>query len=317
MMMDCPRCGFNQPKDRFCASCGLDVDQFQAKPTALWLRILQNPNFHLSLIGLLLVVVAGYIFYSRSEMLGREVDDLLRSTPLSSRDSRDTSEEDSTDAPVQAAAFAAGTDAQTADDLAETATLQSVAATETAKVAAAPKVQKIEVGAWEVPRDTLSALIVDAERLIEASEGRAYYWAQGAKVSEALQAAARHLALNRTMASQAQAQAIIETPASAGEGFHFGFMSEVTKADGKHIAIRWQGNWILTPAADNVPIAQASMSGAAAMGPQSLVMIVLEPTTRNVREDLLLRAGEGPWSIFASEDFRSGATDWVILLQPK
>lgn len=53
------------------------------------------------------------------------------------------------------------------------------------------------------------------------------------------------------------------------------------------------------------------------MGPQSLVMIVLEPTTRNVREDLLLRAGEGPWSIFSSEDFRSGATDWVILLQPK
>src|SRR5579871_4315876 len=91
MMMDCPRCGFSQPKDRYCANCGLDVEHFHAKPAPIWIRLLQNPNFHLSLIAILLVFVVGYILYSRSG-LTREVGHLLRGTPLSSRDAGDPRE---------------------------------------------------------------------------------------------------------------------------------------------------------------------------------------------------------------------------------
>ena len=29
MIQDCPRCGFVQPKDRYCASCGLDIESYR------------------------------------------------------------------------------------------------------------------------------------------------------------------------------------------------------------------------------------------------------------------------------------------------
>lgn len=318
MMMDCPRCGFNQPKDRFCASCGLDVDQFRAKPTPLALRILRNSNFHLGLIGLLIVLAVGYIFYSRSEMLTREVGNLFGS-PLSSRDSiegeEDNSSADALPVPPVPAEIPDDTGEAAVEAELDAAAGGAKALNEPAKPAV--EVQKIEVGAWEVPRETLSTLIVDAEKLNEGAEGRAYYWAQGSKIAEVLQAGARHLALNRTMPLTPGSQAIMETPATVPEGFHFGFMAELSKIEGKDFLVRWQGDLVLTGTAENAATNVTNLAGSATLGPQSVMMIVLEPTTRGVREDLLTRAGEGPWSVFASEHFRAGSTDWVILLQPK
>lgn len=63
-MMECPRCGFVQPEDQFCANCGLDVEHFQPAPTPIHKKLVKNPSFHL---GLILVVVALIFFYIRQE----------------------------------------------------------------------------------------------------------------------------------------------------------------------------------------------------------------------------------------------------------
>src|SRR5665213_2534728 len=89
MMMDCPRCGFAQPKDRYCASCGLDIDNFTAKPKPLLVRLLQNPNVHLGLIGILVFLIVGYIFYSQRGLVSRQVSALFDGTPVASRDAGD------------------------------------------------------------------------------------------------------------------------------------------------------------------------------------------------------------------------------------
>src|SRR6185312_12310386 len=86
MMMECPRCGFSQPKDRYCASCGLDIEQFLKKPKPLWIRIAQNSNFHLSLIAILMVLVVGYLFNASHGVVARRMNALLKGTPLSSRE---------------------------------------------------------------------------------------------------------------------------------------------------------------------------------------------------------------------------------------
>ncbi len=88
-MMECPRCGFTQPEDRYCASCGLDVNNYVAKPKPLFMRIVQNSNLHLSLIGILIALVIGYIFYSQRDLMSREVHHLMGGTPLLSRDAED------------------------------------------------------------------------------------------------------------------------------------------------------------------------------------------------------------------------------------
>jgi hypothetical protein len=46
-------------------------------------------------------------------------------------------------------------------------------------------------------------------------------------------------------------------------------------------------------------------------------MLVYEPANRSPRQEYISRAGEGPWSVFTSDAFRAGATDWIVLVQLK
>src|SRR4051794_27615155 len=85
MMMECPRCGFTQPKDQYCAKCGLDGDAYAAKPKPFVGRVLQNPNLHLPLIFALIAVTVGYIIFSQASIVTRQVGRFF-GTPISSRD---------------------------------------------------------------------------------------------------------------------------------------------------------------------------------------------------------------------------------------
>lgn len=51
--MECPRCGFSQPDDRFCANCGLNVAAYLARPKPLSKKIFGHPLTYLvAAIGL-------------------------------------------------------------------------------------------------------------------------------------------------------------------------------------------------------------------------------------------------------------------------
>ncbi len=46
MLINCPRCGFQQPKDKYCAQCGVDMETFKpASPPALK-RFFETPSFN-------------------------------------------------------------------------------------------------------------------------------------------------------------------------------------------------------------------------------------------------------------------------------
>lgn len=55
MLINCPRCGFQQPKDKYCAQCGVDIETFKPVTPPAWKRFLGSPLTQLSL----LVIVAG------------------------------------------------------------------------------------------------------------------------------------------------------------------------------------------------------------------------------------------------------------------
>lgn len=65
-MVECPRCGFIQPDDRYCANCGLDSLAYTPKPTPLYLKILKNIVFQLSL-AVIAVVVFIALLYKRQD----------------------------------------------------------------------------------------------------------------------------------------------------------------------------------------------------------------------------------------------------------
>lgn len=76
MLINCPRCGFSQPKDQYCAQCGVDMDAFKPKAEPLLKKILQSTTTHIIL--LLLAAVIGGQFIIRSENPQRWVQKMTR-----------------------------------------------------------------------------------------------------------------------------------------------------------------------------------------------------------------------------------------------
>lgn len=52
MLINCPRCGFQQPNDTFCARCGVDMETYKPAEIPGWKKILANPLIQLSLLVL-------------------------------------------------------------------------------------------------------------------------------------------------------------------------------------------------------------------------------------------------------------------------
>lgn len=353
MMMECPRCGFTQPKDRYCASCGLDVDSFVVKPQPVLLRILQNPNFHLSLIGILIVLVVGYIFYTQGAVVTRQMGQLLEGLPLLSRDAGDPNSPDG----MQTEAAATGMDAanvvaeaNSLPESTETSTTESA----TAAAAAAAIFDKLDVSSWEIPKDALAPLIASGtERVGEGNAGRAFLIANGEKVSEAIQSAGHRLSVGRTVSLTTGTAAQIEAPMAPNDPFQFGFYVQIVKHENRVVSVKWDSTLIL-PAGDGGaagagggpgggefgasggegargqapgsggamtpptrPPIESMLTGRADLKDKSILLIIFDPATHIVREDLVSRAGDGPWNIFLSENYRTSATDWVMLIELK
>jgi hypothetical protein len=64
-------------------------------------------------------------------------------------------------------------------------------------------------------------------------------------------------------------------------------------------------------------VMEASLAGTATLAPQGAVVLLLDPPNRAPRDEYLAKAGYGPWTVFSSPEFRSGITDWVVVIQLK
>jgi len=320
MMMDCPRCGFSQPKDRYCANCGLDVETFRAKPKPLFLRLLQNPNFHLGLIVLLIVAVAAFLLLNQRHALVRGAE-RLRGTPLSSREAADP---EALESVKTSPAPAPKAPTPPPEPVAAAAPAPPPSTTE--KIAQ-PEPKKLDLSFWEVQREVLVQVMNGAERMGEGSAGRAFLIRDGAKTLEALKSGARRLSANRAAPLQTGSQILVVTPPTTQEPFQVGLAVQLAKWENKEALLRWDVQLVLsqpeTPqeAASTTPTLKAAVEstliGGSALTVSGLIAIVLEPNNRHPREEYLSKAGEGPWSIFSSENFRNGLSDWLLILQIK
>ncbi len=64
MLVNCPKCGFSQPQDRYCANCGVDMQLYRPQGTPFWKKILGNPFLHVAVI--FAVVLASILFIQKS-----------------------------------------------------------------------------------------------------------------------------------------------------------------------------------------------------------------------------------------------------------
>ncbi len=73
MQVLCPKCGFSQPKDQYCAKCGVDMDRYKPTPTATWKKILQNPFLHLLWIFFLAFTSIQFIQKNRRDEMKQRI----------------------------------------------------------------------------------------------------------------------------------------------------------------------------------------------------------------------------------------------------
>jgi hypothetical protein len=55
-MVDCPKCGFQQPADRYCAKCGIDMIKLRKNPAAIFAAALKKPGV-LAIIAVIAIIL--------------------------------------------------------------------------------------------------------------------------------------------------------------------------------------------------------------------------------------------------------------------
>ncbi len=69
MIINCPRCGFSQPKDKYCARCGLDIETYRPPEVPFLKKLFGNPVTQLSLVLLMALGSGLYVYrHNRQEI---------------------------------------------------------------------------------------------------------------------------------------------------------------------------------------------------------------------------------------------------------
>jgi hypothetical protein len=61
MLINCPRCGFSQPKDQYCASCGVNIETYVPVKPSVWKKVFSSTAPQVFLV---VVVALGISYYT-------------------------------------------------------------------------------------------------------------------------------------------------------------------------------------------------------------------------------------------------------------
>lgn len=102
MLINCPRCGFSQPKDQYCAQCGVDMQSYKPKELPALTKFFGNAGVQITLLLMAAALVGQYII--RSEEPQRWVQKMTPFQGVSkSEKSKNSSAQNSEDVAAAAA----------------------------------------------------------------------------------------------------------------------------------------------------------------------------------------------------------------------
>lgn len=78
MMHECPKCHFVQPKDRYCANCGLDIESYVPAPEPALKKFSKNTSLHVSIVVILTLLAAMAIYVREKD----KIMEHFRNAPL-------------------------------------------------------------------------------------------------------------------------------------------------------------------------------------------------------------------------------------------
>lgn len=122
MLIHCPRCGFQQPKDKYCAQCGVDMEVYRRPQASLLSRVLGNPAVQIGAVLLLAGFVGLSLYQRKRKDLEDRVSYLKNDVQIArSVSSPGSGQESAGDAPPPAQLAASPTDTAALADAAKAA----------------------------------------------------------------------------------------------------------------------------------------------------------------------------------------------------
>lgn len=82
MLINCPRCGFSQPDDKYCAQCGVDMETYRPAQISWIKKILGSPILQFGAVFLLAGAAAFFLYHRDQANLQARVSYLKGSAPL-------------------------------------------------------------------------------------------------------------------------------------------------------------------------------------------------------------------------------------------
>lgn len=337
MMMECPRCHFVQPQDRFCANCGLNVDSYHAKPKPLWQRLVANQAAYVVSALVLFAVVAWYV--RRVDLVSTAKPGVATpaTTPVVGGSTGTTGSIYNSNRPTPPAAATRGEAAKSAapatlDEASTTpaatdstnATTPAVSAAgttaATAPPAAAPTATKptqVEATFYEISRESWQPLAAEGKSVAEQNSFRILQFAQKDKLVAAL-VGARRLPGQRQFSTQPSSSLALHFPVGVSgsenaQGLFLDF--SVIKWDNDRLEVEVAGHLALR--LDPTSEIQARLESMALL-PATGALVVLHPLPHKpLPENLASGLSQSPLSVLESPDYLEGQSEMILFISGK
>lgn len=88
MLINCPRCGFSQPDDKYCAQCGVDMETYRPAQVSWIKKVLENPLLQFGVLFLVAGGIAFYLYNRDQANLQARVSYLKGTAPISATESQ-------------------------------------------------------------------------------------------------------------------------------------------------------------------------------------------------------------------------------------
>lgn len=311
-MMDCPRCGFTQPKDQYCAKCGIDVESYHKAPPNLFVRIANSSNLHLGVILAVILATLFYLVISQRRVIQEEMGRIFDGIPLLS--SRAVDEDMVEDIEDEGDEMPPAETRLAQEDAAMDAASQGIIEPgPNTNEAAAPKgPPQVEVRYLEVAKENIAALAASGRLVREMENWRIVYLPSSPSVQSIIRAS-RPLpgSVRQALPPQGDLE-ILSGDYDPEPNRSFLSFSMIWRMPD---SVEWSLITQLRSSNEAVPqLVLREYEGSMKWSPQGALILIFDPLTR-ITAPPEVDLSRSPLRILRSQDFQSGLSDLIIWIE--
>lgn len=328
-MMDCPRCGFSQPKDQFCANCGINLQAVQPARKPLSQKLFANPWVIGSLVT---VILASMIFYLQSRSpdtpeIGEntitrdeafeqqrqqelaQAEEERRRRAEQRREQRARQEQDRQQQRTIVKAQASTAQAQA--NLAGSGGAEKAAATEPPK--------QLQMRFYEVPQNVLDQVYEKGQEVSASSVSRTLVVKNAAELTAVLQGGKPVGGVKNWNAAPGEAQTSNYTNLSDEPkelNYDMNLEVVVNRATGEGLNYQFRGDLFLAEGEDNPPPIEIPSETHEVPANGAMVVVGFLPH-QGLSEEAPQELLRPPLTVMGTPEFRNSDTEFLIVLTPK